>query len=195
MSTFVSTDTSCSFHCWRPFLSEGHRQVWTFTPNNLLTYLLTYCMEQRPSWEANSFSASQDIPRILWHPKIHYRIHKCPPTVPILSQLDPVHTPISYFLKIHLNIILPSTPTPDNYISERTCLKALSTLINVNNKCHVCVLVHTGLLEIIRLCTNTLCHIGNNSNKTVTIIIFHFYYNYFIYLYLLYCFILLYFIK
>ena len=33
----------------------------------LLTYLLTYAMEQSPSWEANWFSASQEIPRILWN--------------------------------------------------------------------------------------------------------------------------------
>jgi len=67
-------------------------------------------MEQSPSWEANWFSASQKIPRILGNPYVHYHTHKCPPPVPILSQLDPVHTPTPYFLKIHLNIILPSTP-------------------------------------------------------------------------------------
>jgi hypothetical protein len=51
-------------------------------------------MEQRPSWEAKSFSASQEIPHILWKLEFHYRIHKSPPPVPTLSQLNPVHTPI-----------------------------------------------------------------------------------------------------
>ena len=32
-----------------------------------------------------------------------------PATCPYLRQHDPVHTPTSYFLMIHLNIILPST--------------------------------------------------------------------------------------
>jgi hypothetical protein len=58
-------------------------------------------MEQIPSWEANRFAAGQAIPRILGNPKIHYRIHKCPSPAPVQSQLDPVRTPTSYFLKIH----------------------------------------------------------------------------------------------
>jgi hypothetical protein len=51
-------------------------------------------MEQRPSWEANSFSASQQIPRVLWNPEVNYCFHKTPPPVPILSQLNPVHVSI-----------------------------------------------------------------------------------------------------
>jgi hypothetical protein len=31
-------------------------------------------MKQRPSSEANKFSASQEIPRILWKPEVRYSI-------------------------------------------------------------------------------------------------------------------------
>jgi hypothetical protein len=78
-------------------------------------YLLTYSTEQSPSWEANRFSASQEIPSILRNAKVYYRIHTCPPSVPMLRQFAPIHASTSHFLKIHLNIILPSTPGPPKW--------------------------------------------------------------------------------
>ena len=72
--------------------------------------LLTHSMVQSPSWEANWFAASQEIPQISRNPKVHYRTHKRPPTVSILGQPYPVHIPTSHPLEIHPNIIHPSTP-------------------------------------------------------------------------------------
>ena len=82
---------------------------------DLLTYLLTYSMEQSP-WETNWFSDSQEISRILWNPKVHNRIHKCPPPVHILSELVPVHDqhPTScrstLLFSSYLRLGLPSGP-------------------------------------------------------------------------------------
>ena len=44
------------------------------------TLLHTYCVVQSPSWAANWFAASQEIPRISRNPKFHYRTHKPPPS-------------------------------------------------------------------------------------------------------------------
>jgi len=55
-------------------------------------------------------SASQEIHRVLWKPKVHYRIHKNSPPVPNLSKIDRVHELPSHSLKIHCSMLLPSTP-------------------------------------------------------------------------------------
>ena len=69
--------------------------------------LLTYSMEQSPSWEANRFAANQEIPRILWNPKVHYLFTSARHlSLFWTSSIQSTST----HLKIRLNIILPLRP-------------------------------------------------------------------------------------
>jgi len=61
------------------YITEGHPQ--------LIGLLPTHSIEQSPSSEANRFSANQEIPRIIWNPKVYYR----PSPVQTLRQIIPVH--------------------------------------------------------------------------------------------------------
>ena len=95
-------------------LNKYEREVWPHAPYSSdmspPDLIITYSMVQSPSWEANWFAASQEIPRISRNPKVHYRTHKRPPPVSIPGQPNPVHIPTSHILEIHPNIIHPSTP-------------------------------------------------------------------------------------
>jgi hypothetical protein len=62
-------------------------------------------MELSPSWEATNCETTQERPSILWKPKVHYRFHKSPQLVPILRQIDPVHTIPFCLSKSQLNIV------------------------------------------------------------------------------------------
>jgi hypothetical protein len=71
--------------------------------NSPRPYLLTYGAE--PFLRTCQLCSTQELPSILWNPKIHYRVHRSPPLVPILSQIDPVHVIPSYLSEIYFNIV------------------------------------------------------------------------------------------
>ena len=84
----------------------------------------TNAMEQSPFWEANSSLTSEEIPRILWNPTVHYHIQKRPPSVPILSQINPFHASPSYFWRpilissSHMCLALPNGLFPSVSINK-----------------------------------------------------------------------------
>jgi hypothetical protein len=63
-------------------------------------------MKQSISWEANSCSVNQEILKILWNTKVHYRVHTGPPLPDILSQIIPIYSLPSYFITIRFNGVL-----------------------------------------------------------------------------------------
>ena len=107
----------------------------------LITYLLTYSMEQGPSWEANWFSDNQTNPRTLGKPKVCFRIYKCPPPTP----QHPTSWRSIFILSSHLLLGIPSglfpsgLPTKTLYTTffspiRATCTTHLSLLDSFTRK-------------------------------------------------------------
>ena len=84
-------------------------QWWCFV--HCSSYTLTYLLQGVESFLRSQqvLSQSRNSPHFM-EPKGSLPHSQVPPPVPILRQLDSVHTPTSHFLNIHLNITFPSTP-------------------------------------------------------------------------------------
>ena len=92
-----------SFEMVGDFKYLGTTLLSNFLPS-FLTYLLT-------PWSSVLLENLTGFQLVKKFPAFYgARIHKCPPPIPILSLLDPIHTPTSHSLEIRLNIILPFTP-------------------------------------------------------------------------------------
>ena len=127
-----------------------------FTRNNLYYHLLKYIftippettciscsthktqpinsIQRSPSWETKMSSVSHEIPRILWKPAVHYRIHKSLPPVQILCHINTVHAPKPtswrsiLLLSSHLNIGLASDISPSLLPSKSLYALILSSI-------------------------------------------------------------------
>jgi hypothetical protein len=75
-------------------------------------------------------SASQEFLRVLWIPKVHYRVRKSAPPFHIHSHMNPVHTPPPPFHRY----ILTSTPSglfPSLFLTKSLCTFFISAMFTV----------------------------------------------------------------
>jgi hypothetical protein len=105
-------------------------------------------MVQIPSWEANSWSASYEIPHLLWNQKVHCRVHKIPPPTSILSHMNQIRTLQPYFPKISFNIVLSSTPRSFKWsLSFRLSSQNFVRISHLPNSCQMVCPCHLPLFD------------------------------------------------
>jgi hypothetical protein len=93
-------------------------------------------MGQSPSTEANSHSAAEEIPCLLWNPKkVHYHVHRSPPPVHIFLTTSIRSTQI---LSSHLPLDLPSGLFPSAFPDQNVvCIYLI----------HACYIPHPWVNE------------------------------------------------
>lgn len=93
LSSAVSLSNLWQCGTWQPFMETS----WLHKTGSF-------------SMKAGSLLDNQDIPVIVWNMEVHCRAQNCPTLAPVLRHINPVHDLPSWFINIHINIILPHTP-------------------------------------------------------------------------------------
>jgi hypothetical protein len=76
-------------------------------------FYVTNSMELSPSWEANGYSATEEIPNILWNSNVHYHVHRSPTLIPVWAKWIQSISPIlflwdqfQYFPLVYASFVL-----------------------------------------------------------------------------------------
>jgi len=93
-------------------------------------------MEQSSSWEDNSCSSIQEIPCFLWDRRALYRVHKNPPLVYVLSQMNPVQTHPPYCSKVHSVFTLSSMAGSTKFSSLQVVF--VQSIVFISHTFHAC---------------------------------------------------------
>jgi hypothetical protein len=88
-------------------------------------------MEASPSWGVTLLCHSRNSKHFM-EPKVSLPVHKSPPLVLSLSQINPVRITPSYLSKIHFNSILP--PTSRSTCPDRLILLDLIILVIIGEE-------------------------------------------------------------
>jgi len=91
-------------------------------------------LDNVPPWsrvylEDNNQSASQEIPCLLWNLKVHYWVQKSLSLVPVLSQMNPVHS----------NTLFPSMPRLFKWFFP---WGSQSKFCSISHFIHACYILH-----------------------------------------------------
>jgi hypothetical protein len=105
-------------------------------------------MELSPSSEVANCATTEEIHSILWNAKVHYRVHKSPPLVPILSQINQINTIPSYLSKIYFNTVYSPTSWSSQWSLYLLAFPTISYMHSYSpHSCYMPYQSHTPLLH------------------------------------------------